>query len=122
MLKLCVLFQICILFFADFSLCGQVLKSYDTLDIKQFNYNDNIFYNCVFTFSVRIAYSQKNFVSAIDFDDDDMITEIPILTWEIDVPTVYQREELIPEYYFYDDGIMETISYDTLQSYLSYIN
>lgn len=97
-------------------------KSYDTLDIKQFNYNDYIFYNCVFTFSVRTAYSQKNFVSAIDFDDDDMITEIPILTWGIDVPAAYQGEELMPEYYFYDGGIMKPTSDDMIQSYLSYIN
>lgn len=92
--------------------------AYSKLDIKKFSYGE-VNYNCVFTSSVRTAFSQWNYVSAIAFDEDDMITEIPLLMWGIDIPAEYNGEELIPGYYFYNEGVPEEVTYEDIRYYLS---
>lgn len=92
--------------------------AYSKLDIKKFSCGE-ISYNCVFTSSVRTAFSQWNYVSAVAFDEDDMITEIPLLMWGIDIPAEYREEELIPEYYFYNEGVPEEVTYEDVRYYLS---
>ena len=100
---------------------GTHFEGYEKLDIKQFHYTDDFTYNCVFASSVRTAFYQNNCISAIAFDSDDMIKEIPIMMWGVDVSFDHLGMVLTEHSYFYGNGTEEEISEDDVQYYLSFL-
>lgn len=101
---------------------GTHFEGYEKLDIKQFHYTDDFTYNCVFASSVRTAFWQRNFISAVVFDSDDMIEEIPILIWEVNVSFDHLGMVLTKDSCFYGNGFEEEISEEDIQKYMAYLS
>ncbi|MCM1522967.1 MAG: hypothetical protein NC120_00760 [Ruminococcus sp.] len=100
---------------------GTDFEGYEKLDIKQFHYTDDFTYNCVFASSVRTAFYQNNYISAVVFDSDDMIEEIPIMMWGVGVSFDHSGEVLTKHSYFYGNGYKEEISEEDIPKYMAYL-
>ncbi|MBR3921248.1 MAG: hypothetical protein IKJ47_04880 [Oscillospiraceae bacterium] len=70
--------------------------SYDSFEIYRTSE-----YNCVFLYSIQTNNFQNNYVSAVVFDSNDMISEKPILVWGIEKTTNHDGEEWIFHKYCY---------------------
>lgn len=101
---------------------GTDFEGYEKLDIKQFHYTDDFTYNCVFASSVRTAFYQNNYISAIVFDNDDMIKAIPIMMWGVDVSFDHLGMVLTKHSYFYGNGYKEEIPEEDIPKYMAYMS
>lgn len=101
---------------------------YTSIDIKKFTYNDKEYNVILYSYVGSMLSSHYNWVTALDFDEDGMICEIPILQWGIDITFEISGDEYTgeasctPHNYFYldTDGEKE-ITDKEVQHYLSFI-